>query len=318
MRKLSRVAVSGATSFLGSMVVRKLLEQGCEVYGIVRPGSLSRKNLPEHARFHEVTCDFGDAEQWAREIGHADTFFHFAWGGPGIQGRSDAAVQNLSADNTLRALPYAAHLGVRRFFLSGSQAEYGPVSGIITEHTPCRPVLEYGKNKLRVCQSAPGIAWELGMEYVHARYFSVYGPHDHPYALVPSCIRTFLSGGTMELSECRNRWNFLHVEDAAEAAILLAKCQLNADSSIVNVAGDDTRVLRDYVENIHQLCGGKGICAFGARRVSETPVDNWPDSTKLRQMTGWTPRISFTEGICVLIQEEKRKQVEETKKRWNM
>ena len=264
MRELQRVIVSGATSFTGSAVVRKLVERGCEVYGIVRPDSPSRAWLPDHPRFHEVSCDIGDIDRWREAVGQADTFFHYFWGGPGINGRADTSVQARSAGIAMDCIRAAAEMGVSRFFLPGSQAEYGQADGLITEKTPCHPLVEYGKNKLNVCREAPSLAKSLGMEYVHARIFSLYGPHDHPYALVPSCIRTFLAGETMELSECRNRWNFLHVTDAAEAAIQLAECELPEQTVIVNLAGPDTRVLREFVEEINRLAGGRGKCASHA------------------------------------------------------
>ncbi len=307
MRNISRVVVSGATSFLGSAVVKKLIENECEVYGIVRPSSSSRYMLPKSAQFHEILCDVSDTESWVRQIKNADTFLHFAWGGPGINGRSDSVVQRKSAENTFEALSAAKKLGVSRFFISGSQAEYGKVNGKIAEGTPCNPVLEYGRNKLLVSQEAPKIAMNYNMEYVHARFFSVYGPHDHPYALIPSCIRTFLADETMELSECSNLWNFLHVDDAAEAVLKLVECDLPTKSVIVNVASTDTRILREFVEEIYHLCGERGECAFGARHVSEKPVDNWPDISRLKSIINWEPRIGFEEGITALIQEESKK-----------
>lgn len=312
MRAMSRVAVSGATSFLGSAVVKKLIECGNEVFGIVRPSSHARSWLPDDPRFHEVLCDISDVEKWVEEIGQADTFLHFAWGGPGINGRSDSAVQRQSAENTFRAIEAAERLSVSRFFISGSQAEYGKTNGKITEDTPCHPVLEYGKYKYRVCQEAPAIANKFGMEYVHARFFSVYGPHDHPYTLVPSCIRTFLQGGEMKLSECKNLWNFLYVDDAAEAVIKLAQCELPTPSMIVNVAGTDTRILREYVEEIYHLCGEKGECAFGTRHVSEAPVDNWPDVSRLKSLIQWEPMVPFHEGIKRIIKEETEKMENQT------
>ena len=145
------------------------------------------------------------------------------------------------------------------------------------------------------------------MEYLHTRFFSVYGPNDHPYTLIPSCIRCFLAGETMELSKCRNMWNFLHVRDAAEAAVLLAECELSDPAVVVNVAGPDTRILRSFVEEIYRLCGERGVCGFGMRRVSEKPVDNWPDTTRLHTLIDWSARISFEEGIKELIQTEAAK-----------
>ena len=297
--------VTGATSFIGSAVCRALLERGCRVFGIVRPTSAARDMLPIQPGFQEVSCELLDVETWAKRIENADTFFHFAWGGPGSKGRADKAVQEQSAAFTLDCLRGAAKLGVERFFFSGSQAEYGPVYGITDENTPCHPVLEYGKSKLEVCQRAPILAKDLGLQYVHARYFSVYGPHDHPYTLIPSCIRAFLRNKTMELSECTNKWNFLHIDDAAEVTVRLAECELEQPQTVVNIAGTDTRVLRDYVEEIHNLTGGLGRCAYGARKSVERPVDNWPDIRRLQRLTGWSPSVSFSQGIRALIEIEK-------------
>ena len=305
MRKLSRVVVSGATSFLGAAVIKKLLERNCEIFGIVRPDSKARNMLPNYPQFHEISCDICDTTAWLEAIGRADTFFHFAWGGPGIQGRADSVVQRQSADHTLAAVEAAVQLGVSRFFFSGSQAEYGRTKGKITENTPCSPILEYGKNKLAVCRTVTELAKKLGVEYVHGRFFSVYGPNDHPYTLVPSCIRAFLKDETIALSECTNLWNFLHVDDAAEAAVQLTECALDESSVIVNIAGSDTRILREYVEEIFRLCGEKGKCAFGARHVSEEPVDNWPDISRLQGLIDWQPRVAFEDGIKELIVQEK-------------
>ncbi len=149
------------------------------------------------------------------------------------------------------------------------------------------------------------MAAALGMEYVHARIFSVYGPNDHPYALIPSCIRTFLAGGIMELSECTQQWNYLHVDDAAEAIVLLAECDLGGKSTALDLAGTDTRPLRDFVEELHRLAGGGGFCAYGAHQSAETPVDLKPDIQHLLELIPWQPRITFAQGVSALIKAER-------------
>ncbi len=315
MRKIRKAVVSGATSFLGSAVVKQLVNQGCEVYGLVRPESTSRGNLPDSTNFHEVLCEITDTETWGNVVGQADTYFHFAWGGPGVKGRADPDAQRQSAEFTEKCIRKAADLGVQRVFLSGSQAEYGQVYGITRESTPCNPISEYGKRKLEISRKAPILAAEAGMEYVHARFFSVYGMNDHPYALIPSCIRCFLSGDVMELSDCSNKWNFLHVRDAAAAAVKLAECDLKTQATIVNVASTDTRLLREYVDEIHLLTGRKGVCAYGALHRAERPVDNWPDISKLQGMIDWQPEVTFAQGVSELIREEERKRREGGEKR---
>ncbi len=307
MRTVERVVITGATSFIGSSVAREFLENGCQVFGIVRESSKARHMLPSHPNFHVINGEINEIEEWVSQIGSADTFLHFAWGGPGAAGRADVVVQRQNISDTEQCMRAADRLGVTRFLFAGSQAEYGQTYGQISEDAPCNPILEYGKCKLAVSQSLTQMARELGMEYIHTRIFSVYGKGDHPYTLIPSCIRTFLAGEKMELSSCEQMWNFMHVEDAATAFYKLATCSWDTeDSPIVNVASGDTRVLRSFVEEIYKLTDRKGECLYGARVGGEKPVDNWPCIDKLVRITGWEPRIPFEQGIMELIDNERK------------
>ena len=83
--------------------------------------------------------------------------------------------------------------------------------------------------------------------------FSAYGPGDHPWSLVSDCVRTCLADGEMRLGSCDQMWNFLYIEDLAEAVVRLALCEepLMADGAggdVYNLAGvpEDTRVLREF------------------------------------------------------------------------
>ena len=53
------------------------------------------------------------------------------------------------------------------------------------------------------------------MDYGHARIFSTYGPGDHPWSLISSCIRTFREDGLMEMTPCTQMWNFMSADDCA-------------------------------------------------------------------------------------------------------
>ena len=138
------------------------------------------------------------------------------------------------------------------------------------------------------------------MEYLHCRIFSVYGPGDHPWSLVSTCVDTFLAGGHMEMGACTQLWNFLYVTDAARilAALLLGR----APAGVYNVAGEDTRPLKSYIEEIHRLCGGKGTYEFGKRPPNaEGVVSLNPDMEKLKAVSGPLQSVSFEEGIRKLI-----------------
>ena len=296
-------AVTGGTSFVGAALLRRLLREGATCYAIVRPESRRLSALPAgDGDLRVVRAALDDAARWTAQIPGCDVFYHFAWDGVGAQGRADAEIQRRNVDMALGCLDAAAGLGAKRFLFSGSQAEYGLCEGPIAEDRPCAPVIEYGKGKLRFLKEAQRRSAELGMEYVHMRIFSVYGPGDHPWTLISRCLDAFLRDEEVALSSCEQLWNFLHVEDAAGAMCALGMCDLRGEQ-VFNIAGEETIPLRRYVDAIWRLCGRRGRPAFGAYQNGlEKPHGIEPVIERLKRVTGWTSAISFEAGIREMVE----------------
>lgn len=303
-----RIVVTGATSFIGRAVVEELLEKRHQVFAAVRPDSAGRGELEAMQRetggqFTVLPVDLsacGMLDRHPALDGRADLWLHLGWEGSGSANRTNPEIQARNIGYALEALGAAARLGCTRFLFSGSQAEYGIVDGLMREDSPCHPVSEYGKDKLEVCRRAGERAAELGITYLHTRIFSVYGPGDHPWSLVSSCVDTFLKGGHMEFGACTQLWNYLYIKDAVRAitGLLLAK----SPSGVYNVAGNDTRPLREFIGEIHRLCGGRGTFEYGKRPPNaEGVVSLNPDTGKLYRTANFQPRISFEEGIREMI-----------------
>lgn len=301
-----RVVVTGATSFIGAATIRQLVQNGHEVCAVVRPRSRNLENLnkqvPEdcRSRVQVLELDMREIEQTAERISRpGDAWLHTCWEGAGSDNRTQRDVQQANVISSLAAVRAAAAVGCKRFLFTGSQAEYGVCHERITEDMPCRPVSEYGKAKVDFAHQAESLCSSLGMEYIHARIFSVYGPGDHPWSLVQSCLRTWIQGGEMRLGECTQWWNFLYIEDAAEALTALLG---TVDPGYYNVAGRDTRRLREFVEEMYDLCGARGSYSYGERpQNAEGPADLLPDITKICAETGWEPETPFAEGIYEIL-----------------
>lgn len=303
-----RIVVTGATSFIGRAVVEELLEKRHQVFAAVRPDSAGRGELEAMQRetggqLTVLPVDLsacGTLDRHPALEGRADLWLHLGWEGSGSANRTNPEIQARNIGYALEALGAAARLSCTRFLFSGSQAEYGIADGLMREDSPCHPVSEYGKDKLEVCRRAGERAAELGITYLHARIFSVYGLGDHPWSLVSSCVDTFLKGGHMEFGACTQLWNYLYIKDAVRAitGLLLAK----SPSGVYNVAGNDTRPLREFIGEIHRLCGGRGTFEYGKRPPNaEGVVSLNPDTGKLYRTANFQPRISFEEGIREMI-----------------
>lgn len=310
------VVVTGATSFLGRALVDRLLKDGNKVYAVVRPGSKNRKSLDtERQGLILIERNLEELHKLDEIIKEpCQAFYHFGWDGSGSENRLIREVQQKNTEDSLKALEGARRLKCRRFLFSGSQAEYGIHQEAMTEETGCSPVSEYGLAKLAFLERAMEQTkkWRqegiCDMEYIHARIFSVYGPGDHPWSLVESCIRTFSRGEYISLGECTQMWNFLYLDDCIRALILLMEQEKESVSGIYNVAGPEkeSRPLKDYIRLMYEILGLHGSYSFGRRKPNaEGPANLIPDIKKLKAATGFEPEISFGEGIRRTYEAEK-------------
>ena len=345
------VLITGATSFLGAETARAFLAAGCEVWAPVRPSSKRLGFLPVHERLHRVDIDMNEIRRLPETgIPSPEVCVHFAWSGEGVRGRMNPEIQAQNVRNTLALIRVMGETGCRRFLFAGSQAEYGVtlervearkmspaaeaapevpcITYMVSEETPCHPISEYGKGKLRILKEGAELAKQMGIVYRHMRIFSVYGTGDHETSLISSCVRAAKEGRTAELGPCRQQWNFLHVKDCAAAILALAEyapaepalaaeprsadCASDAGdvpgfseasrSCVFNIGSSDTRPLREFVQEVFDIAPSCGYDGAGFR-LEERAVGPEgtpylaPDILKIRRETGWSPRISFREGI---------------------
>lgn len=292
------IVVTGATSFLGKGVISKLLESGFKVYSVVRADSMNLNNIVEHQNNTIVYEDLDTIARITSTIKRADVFIHFGWSGEGSVGRSNKDIQKINVKNSMQALKTAEKLRCQKFIFAGSQAEYGIQNEKILETAVCEPVSEYGKAKLEFGEAAAGFCENNAMQFIHLRIFSVYGPGDHEAALVPSCIRNFSAGLDMEFGECSQLWNYLHISDFAEIIARLIQTNFIDKTCILNVASEDTRPLREFVEAIYDSVASESRCSYGVRpQNAEGAAQLYPSIERIEQLINWKPQVRFEDGI---------------------
>lgn len=293
--------ITGATSFLGVELVQTLLRQGHQVTVICRPGSSGLTNLPQGIEIIYAQMDeYGALDS---KIEKADVFIHLAWGGTGHDGRDATQVQQENIAYSLDAMRTAARMGCKLFVMAGSQAEYGSTTLPQQEETPCIPFSEYGKAKLQMWEKGKNLAEELGMKYLHLRIFSLFGETDHAWTLVMSCVDKMLRNEPVDLSPCTQNWNFLYVKDAARQ--ISALCQHNIvtkeyKSEIYQIASEDTRPLKEFVERMKELTASESELHYGAV-VPGHLVSLQPNMKKTKDVVGTLAEYDFDSVIKKII-----------------
>lgn len=307
---MKKIVITGATSFIGVELVKSLVAKQYEIYVIVRSNSKRKEKVVNIPHIKILEMDLKDILKITEYVDKADIFIHLGWDGSGSVNRTDLKIQEENIQNSCQALEAADKMGCKKFIYSGSQAEYGMQTQLKTEDSICKPVSEYGKAKLQFGNLGREFCQDRPMEFIHTRIFSAYGQGDREATLVNSCIHFFENGGLLELGHCTQLWNYIHIKDLVNAMNLLMEVDSQEDPAncIVNIASDDTRVLKDFVLTIYSLSSQRGKCEFGKRGDNaEGAAMLNPDNSKLKRLTGWKQEVLFEDAIGVMLEEWRRR-----------
>ena len=298
-----RVVVTGATSMIGAALVKECVENNCEVLAIVRSGTNKLKRLPQTPLLRLEYADLDSLEHVNNVDGQRyDIFYHFAWMHTEKGERDNPIVQEKNIRATLAAVKLANRLGCKKFIGAGSQAEYGKVTGVISEETRPEPILAYGMAKLSANYLSRKLCEQLEMQHIWGRIFSVYGKYDSEETLVSYAVNQFLKGETAKFSAATQMWNYLYESDAGKIFYLLgAKCN---NGGIYCIANSESKKLRDYIEILRSEIGRECKCYFSSED-SDTSVSLNVDISKTVDAIGFCPQVSFEEGCREIIEHRK-------------
>jgi len=181
---------------------------------------------------------------------------------------------------------------------TGSALEYGEIGGDLAEDSQPAPATLYGKSKLAGTQAVARCCGEYAISGVTARLFTVYGPGEREGRLGPSLMDAARTGQAIQLTDGRQRRDFIYVADVAEGLLRLGLSSA-APGEIVNLATGLLTTVRQFVE---QAAGILNIpderLLFGALPTRPEEMNHLPVAIdRLRRLTGWTPPTGIPEGI---------------------
>ncbi len=291
------VFVFGATGFLGRRLVARLLAQGARVGALVLPDE--KIALPQ-----EVHVIRGSITQ-PQEVREALRAFapthvvHLAAIGvtcPNLPVAEAVRVNVGGTVNVLEAL--RAHPAVKRVVMVGSSYEYGARR---TEEG-LDPFNAYSASKVAAWAFARAAYNAWGTPVVWARPFQIYGPEQHPRALIPAAIRAALRGEDFPMTAGEQQRDFIYVDDVIAGLCATLTAPDLAGRSLDLGSGTLHR-LREVVELIWQLTQAKGRILLGALPYRPGEVPAIPANADLtRRLTGWVAQVTLEAGLTATIE----------------
>lgn len=298
---MDKVLVTGASGMVGATMIEQMLRDGVRVTAIIRPNSPKRCNLPEHDDLNIIECDISNLPMLRDSIGKDyDTFYHFAWDGTYGASRDDAYLQNLNIRNTLDAVELAHAAGCNVFVGAGSQAEFGPISGKISDAKPKDPATGYGIAKYTACKLSRIHCEKYGMRQSWGRIVSTYGPKDNTYTMIMSSVIGMVNGKRLKFTKGDQIWDYIYSDDCARAFYLIGKSGKHGKAYTIGSGktrrlSEFIRIMRDAVDPNLEL--GLGELDYYPNQVMEL----YADIQDLTDDTGFIPNIDFEEGIAKTI-----------------
>ncbi|MEU4954818.1 NAD-dependent epimerase/dehydratase family protein [Streptomyces lavendulae] len=217
-----RVAVTGASGFVGRHLCRRIVGAGGQVVAVVRAGS-PRAGLPEAAeRVVEVDWDRGAGA--AEAVAGVDVVIHLA---AVLWARSWAEFERGNVGVTRTLAQVVAQASARtgaaspRLVVCSSLAAAGPEPGtglLRCEEDEPAPVSWYGRSKLAAERAAAEVADRVAVVVVRPPI--VYGAGDR--AFVPSVARMARTGLVLQPGRVRRQYAVLHVNDVCDALVAAA------------------------------------------------------------------------------------------------
>ncbi|MCI0627657.1 MAG: NAD(P)-dependent oxidoreductase [Acidobacteria bacterium] len=292
-----RILVTGAAGFIGSHVIRILVREGHDVYGLIR-NHTSRERIADLLNaFRIISVDLRDSEglrKAALDV-RPECAIHLAW--YAVPRRFWNAWENLDdlqiSLSLVRALSEA---GCKRLLGAGSCAEYDWDYGYLSEEfTPLRPRTLYGTCKNATRQVLEAFCHQVPMEFVWTRFFNIYGTGEAQEKLVSSVILALLRGRTANCTGGDQIRDFLHVEDLACAVSRVAQSNLTGS---LNIGSGEPLTVRELVEHLGRILNAGDRLSFGALPADpfEPPV-MLADVRKLKRHTGWAPAWKLEDGL---------------------
>ena len=298
-----RVLVTGGGGFIGSNLVRALVERGDDVRVLDNFSTGQRANLAELANDVEVV----EGELRSYERVHAATrgvevVFH-----QGALPSVPRSVQDplttsaVNVEGTLNVLLAARDEGVRRVVCASSSSVYGN-SGELPRFEAAHPdpISPYGVSKLAAERYCVSFSRVYPLETVALRYFNVFGPNQDPTsqyaAVVPRFIAEAGAGRPLPIyGDGEQSRDFTYVANVVEANVAAATAE-RVSGAVLNVATGRPTTVNELAETIGSLLGRTVERDEQPERTGDVR-DSWADIARARELLGWEPRTGLEEGL---------------------
>jgi UDP-glucuronate 4-epimerase len=300
---VKRVLVTGGAGFIGSHLVKALLDRGDEVaiadnFDPFYPERLKRLSLDPRARLFEADIRDQEAMQRAFAAARPEVVAHLAaLAGVRPSLERPAAYMDVNVRGTACVLEAAREAGTRRFVLGSSSSVYGAHAQAPFRETARidSPESPYAASKVASEVLARTFHNLYGIEVAALRFFTVYGPRQRPDLAIHKFSRRMLARKPLPFfGDGSTRRDYTWVDDII--AGVLAACDVPLRFDILNLGGAHTTSLQELVSLLEEALGVEAILDRQPAQPGDVPLTS-ADVSHSFEVLGYAPRTPIRAGV---------------------
>lgn len=294
---MKKVMVTGADGFIGSHLVQELVENGYEVYAVVRKSSCTGA-IWENSRLHRIECDMNQYKMLLGypELRQISAVFHFAWEGVSGAHSADYAVQLNNVKCACDLQTVASQLGIRRIVFADSIMEYEHIKAM--ENGICQLPLRntYHVAKITARNLLQLRAANSGMEFIPVVISNVYGVGENSPRLINTAIRNLLARRHMSLTPGEQLYDFIYVSDAVRAIRMAAENGKN--NKLYYIGNREQRPLKTFLMEMRDAIAPDMELGIGELKMQGISLEYTEiDTGAIYEDLGFEPQYTFLQGI---------------------
>lgn len=317
-----RILITGGAGFIGSHLSDALVERGHEVTVFDDFSTGERKNLVKHKKeIISIEGNILDRERLAESLRGIDYCFHFA-AAVGVEKILKDPIGSLKTNihGSENVLELCCEVGIPVILASTSEIYGKNSTGFLTEDSdrivgsPLLSRWTYSDAKALDEAFAIALANQRGLQVKIIRFFNTVGPRQSAaYGMV---IPSFFKAATNQLpllihGDGTQQRIFCHISDAVAGTLALWESDLGFGEAF-NLGGTEETSVLNLAKRIIEITGSNSELAFLPyeelrKRGFEDMQRRLPDTTKLRELTSWKPKMNLEDILVDYYQSISRK-----------
>ena len=256
---MKKVIITGATGFIGSSLIKKMVANNVEVVAV--DITFAGDRLPATDLITKIEPGVDAALADKIPAGEYDAFYHLAWRGVNGAEKADPTVQLANIQMAVDCANICKKLSVKKYLCAGTVAENATFSLSNLQQTSGGMMYGVAKHACRLI--VEDYCKNIGQNFVWMQFSNIYGVGNKTGNLVSYTLGELMAGKEATFSPALQPYDFIYVEDLIEAVYRLGANETK--KAFYYIGSGSPRILKNYLLRIGELVGYADKVGIGIR-----------------------------------------------------